>query len=211
MMLTSRRFDFLIAEEQRHGRDLGRLMALNGIDKVKTTPTDRVFRRLRNIYGGLEMSIAVLVTAEIIAMSYYGALRRATRSVILRRLCCQILRDEVRHLQFQCGQLEHLRSKRRGFQARATQAGQRFLFLGAVLVVWPVHRRVIRRGGLSAAGWWRLCWKHFNMAFGPELRYREITGSGVVSPWSQKINSTLKHRSNVCGDMAVECRQKPNV
>src|SRR5690348_12246860 len=36
-----------IAEEQRHARDLGRFLKINGIPLVRTTFTDRVFRHLR--------------------------------------------------------------------------------------------------------------------------------------------------------------------
>src|SRR5688500_3468024 len=67
-----------IAEEQRHARDLGRFMQINGLPLVKTTFTDGVFRRLRQVFGGLEISIGVLVTAEIIAKVYYAALQSAT-------------------------------------------------------------------------------------------------------------------------------------
>ena len=154
-----------IAEEQRHGRDLGRFLALHDIPLVTTTFTDRVFRRLRNLVGGLEVSVAVLVTAEIIAKVYYAVLREATRSAILRLLCEQILRDEVRHVAFQCEQLRKLRSGRRWLGRKLTDVLQRFLFFGTVPVVWLVHRQAIRRGGLSAAGWWNACWREFREAF----------------------------------------------
>ncbi len=154
-----------IAEEQRHGRDLGRFLALNGIPLVRTTPTDRVFRKLRNLLGGLEASIAVLITAEIIAQVYYAVLREATGSVILRRLCDQILSDEARHVQFQGEQLGKLRAPRRWLARAGAMGLQRFLFAGTVLVVWLFHRRVIHRGGLSIVGWWRGCWRAFNAAF----------------------------------------------
>src|SRR5689334_13753146 len=59
-----------IAEEQRHARDLAHFMQNNAIPLVKTTFTDSVFRQLRQIFGGLEISIGVLITAEIIAKVY---------------------------------------------------------------------------------------------------------------------------------------------
>jgi hypothetical protein len=99
--------------------------------------------------GGLEVSISVLVTAEIIARSYYAALRDATQSVILRRLCDQILNDELRHVEFQADQLAKLRSERSWFGRVATMGLQRFLYFGTVLVVWLFHRRAIRSRGLS--------------------------------------------------------------
>jgi hypothetical protein len=154
-----------IAEEQRHACDLGRFLALNGIPLVKTTFTDRVFRRLRHMARSLEISIAVLVTAEIIAKVYYAALREATQSVILRRLCDQILSDEVRHVEFQVDQLRKLRSGRRRPVRVATMTMQRFLYFGTVLVVWPFHYKALRRGGLSLGGWWISCWREFNRAF----------------------------------------------
>ena len=87
-----------IAEEQRHARDLARFLAINGIPLVQSTLPDRVFRTLRHLLGTLEISVAVLITAEIIAQAYYTALRGATGATILERLCEQIIRDEARHV-----------------------------------------------------------------------------------------------------------------
>jgi len=154
-----------IAEEQRHAQALGRFLRLNDISLVSTTFTDRVFCNLRHLFGGLEVSIAVLVTAEIIAKVYYAVLWEATQSVILRRLCDQILHDELRHVQFQAEQLAKLRASRRWLGRIATMGLQRFLYLGTTLMVWFFHRHAIRRGGLSLWGWWKSCWQEFNEVF----------------------------------------------
>jgi hypothetical protein len=157
-----------IAEEQRHARDLGRFLTLNHIPLVRTTFTDRIFRRLRVLVSSLELSIAVLITAELIAKVYYAALGRATRSVILQRLCDQILRDELRHVQFQAEQLAKLRAGRAWTAMALTIGCQRLLYLGTVLIVWLIHRRAIGRGGLTALAWWTACWREFRVAFAPE-------------------------------------------
>jgi rubrerythrin len=154
-----------IVEEQRHARDLGRFLTLNAIPLVHTTFADRVFRRWRRLIGGLEVSIGVLLTAEIIAKVYYAVARDATRSIVLRRLCEQILRDESRHVQFQAEQLGKLRADRSWVGMVATMSLQRFLYLGTVLVVWLVHCKAIRRGGLACGGWWKSCWAEFRAAF----------------------------------------------
>lgn len=192
-----------IAEEQRHARDLGRFLTLNGIPLVRTTFTDRVFRRLRHLFGGLEMSIAVLITAEIIAKVYYAVLREATRSATLRRLCDQILHDEIRHVQFQAEQLARLRAGRRGPRMAATVGLQRFLFLGTTVVVWLFHRTAIRQGGQSLGGWWRSCWQEFNEAFAhpgpaPDL---QLTTAVPVSPALTTVEgeSAILHKANVVG------------
>src|SRR5262245_34813272 len=61
-----------IREEQRHARDLGRFLGQNGIPLLKRTWPDTVFRWLRH-RAGLELSIGVLITAEVIARVYYAA------------------------------------------------------------------------------------------------------------------------------------------
>jgi hypothetical protein len=169
-----------IAEEQRHARDLGRFLTLNNIPLVRTTFPDRVFRKLRNLCGGLEISIAVLITAEIIAKVYYAVLLKATQSVILRRLCDQILSDEFQHVQFQGEQLSKMRGGRGLFAFALTMGLQRFLYMGTVIVVWTFHRRTIRRGGLSARGWWRACWREFNTSFAlAAIRPQEKPSIGI--------------------------------
>ena len=154
-----------IAEEQRHARDLARVLTSNGIPLVRTTLTDRVFRWLRGLGSSLEVSIAVLITAEIIAEVYYAALREATRSRVLRRLCDQILQDEVEHVRFQAEHLARLRRARRSGARAATMAMQRLLFLGTIGVVWVFHSSVLRRAELGWKDWWKSCWRTFERAF----------------------------------------------
>jgi hypothetical protein len=154
-----------IAEEQRHARDLGRFLTMNDIPLVPTTLTDTVFRKLRNLLPSLELSIGVLITAEIIAKVYYAALREATKSIVLRRICDQILYDELSHVAFQSDQLYRLRSGRKRMRAVLTMALQRFLFWGTVLVVWLFHRPVMQRAGIGFTDWWQSCWDEFNEAF----------------------------------------------
>ena len=116
-----------IAEEQRHALHLARFLTINDIPLIRTTFADRVFRRLRNIVRSLEISIAVLVTAELIAKVYYAALREATGSLVLRRLCDQLLRDEEAHVRFQCAQLRTLRKDRQAIGQLLTLGAQGFL------------------------------------------------------------------------------------
>jgi hypothetical protein len=55
-----------IAEENRHAADLGRFLDLAGIERARHAWPDVVFRWLRH-RAGLELSITVLVTAEVVA------------------------------------------------------------------------------------------------------------------------------------------------
>ena len=154
-----------IAEEQRHAGDLARFLGLNGIPLLKKTFPDRVFRRLRHLFGNLEISIGVLITAEIIAKVYYAVLKDATGSQVLRPLCDQILRDEIKHVEFQAQQLRVLRRRRKRILQRITMAMQRFLYWGTCMVVWGFHKKAIRKGGFNFRQFWWSCWSEFNEAF----------------------------------------------
>ncbi len=152
-----------IKEEQRHARDLGRFMTLNGIPIIKKTPTDSVFRWLRHL-ADLEMSVAVLVCAEIIAQVYYPALQKATGSRILGRLCDQIISDEDDHVAFQSQRLAILRRDRTRLHIRWIHALYRRFFWCTAGVVWLGHRPVFTAAGLSMADYFRECDRRLNAA-----------------------------------------------
>jgi len=154
---------YLIAEEQRHARDLGRFMIASRIPLVETTPVDVLFRRLRKL-AGLEVMIGVLVTAEIIAQVYYRALRAATQAAALRKLCERILRDEVFHVRFQCERLAILRAGRSRLALSMTHALQHLLFFGALMLVGIKHAPALRLGGFSLGRWWRAGWRQYGRA-----------------------------------------------
>ncbi|OAI54487.1 hypothetical protein AYO44_14905 [Planctomycetaceae bacterium SCGC AG-212-F19] len=147
-----------IAEEQRHGRDLARFLTMAGVPLIQKTWTDSLFRWLRH-QAGLDLSITVLVAAEVIALIYYEALRNATGSAVLRRLCDQILSDEVAHIRFQSERLALIRQHRAGWQIPFINGWQRFLFTGICLAVWWTHGRVYRTGGFGFRRFWRESWR----------------------------------------------------
>jgi hypothetical protein len=142
-----------IAEEIRHSRELETFMRVHNIPTIKKSAADAVFRTLRRL-AGLELSIAVLICADIIAKVYYAALRDATRSPHLRALGEQILIDEDGHVRFQSERLAILRrhKPRRALFRRALLYP--LFFRVTLIVVWRNHRRVFRAGGFSLAKFW---------------------------------------------------------
>jgi hypothetical protein len=173
-----------IGEEHRHARDLGRVMDLAGIPRIGHTWPDAVFRWLRH-RAGLELSIAVLVTAEIIAKVYYAALRQATRSAVLRRLCDQILSDEVMHVRFQCERLAILRARRSRLTVWWKGAAQRWFFAGTCGVVWWKHRHALRAGGMRL---WR---------FGRMARAEMAEAVGLMDPANYALGPVADARAFV--------------
>ena len=163
-----------IREEQRHARDLRRVLELHHIALARASFADAVFRRLRNVFGSLEVSIAVLITAELMAQVYYEALRQATGSTILRRLCEQILNDEARHVEFQAERLGMVRARHGAMRYLVTMSLQRSLFAGTSVVVWLVHRHALRRGGYPFSRFWTEAWRCFAEAFAISAAVKQI-------------------------------------
>lgn len=88
-----------IKEENNHSAFLTKIMYKNSID-IKSSKLDSIFRRVRHILN-LRCSLNVLLTAEIIAITYYSCLKKSTNSKELKRVCDKMLSDETVHLQFQ--------------------------------------------------------------------------------------------------------------
>lgn len=135
-----RAMELFIKEENFHSAYLKKYMDHYRIPSLKQSFLDRVFRRLRQ-FGGLRGEVTVLVTAEMIALSYYSALAECTRSPVLKRICEQMLHDELPHIIFQSYTLSHFKN---GFARRAVR---RIIMDVTTLFVWCAFRRVFRTGG----------------------------------------------------------------
>ncbi len=152
-----------IREEQRHAALLGKFMDSVGLPRVRSNWVDWVFRKLRRL-AGLEMSVCVLLTAEVIAQVYYQALFNATRSAALRTICQRILKDEEQHVRFQSERLAILRQCRSRPSADTAVLLRRVLFAGTSLIVWRGHWRVFRAAGLTFRDFWVACHRKMGAA-----------------------------------------------
>jgi hypothetical protein len=140
-----------VKEEQRHSALLLRFMQREGIPATSRHWVDTVFRRLR-VLAGSELSLRVLVSAEIIAIPYYRALGGATQSPLLQAICARILQDESGHLRFQASMLSRLTARRPWFADRIIAGMHQLFLLITCGVVWFEHGRVFRAAGYSLGG-----------------------------------------------------------
>ena len=140
--------EFFIKEEQQHSRYLAAFMESQSIPLVSRHWIDTIFRKLRGL-AGLELSLTVLVTAELIAVAYYRALRGATGSPILKMVCTRILEDEASHLKYQSSMLARVASKRPSICQRVLDWLHWLFLLGTIMVVWMEHSAVFEAGGYS--------------------------------------------------------------
>lgn len=151
---------YFVAEENSHARALGRLMDGAGIMRRQRTGLDMVFRLLRKGMK-LEVSISVLLTAELIAQVYYQALRDATQSYALKQICEQILRDEENHVLFQSQRLAILQRSRTRSGLQLSMWARRILLAGTLPLVWFNHRKALEAGGFGPIRFWRECWRAY--------------------------------------------------
>ena len=136
-----------IQEEQRHSSVLGRFLKREGVRLLERDPIDGMFRWLRK-QAGFELAVTVLSTAECIAVPYYAAVRDATQSELLKRICTGILRDEALHLCYQ-GHVLSLFSRGRGFWRESiTRTLHRLMLLVAGCVVYLQHGQLFRAAGM---------------------------------------------------------------
>jgi hypothetical protein len=145
-----------IAEEQRHAATLGRFLTLAGVPLLQSSRLDGTFRWMRR-RAGLPLMLAVLLTAEVIGMVFYLAIRRATSSLLLRRICDQFSRDEVQHLRFHARRMGQMRARRARWRRWLGRTLHRVLVAGTIALVWCKHRRALKAGGLTPWRFWREC------------------------------------------------------
>lgn len=137
-----------VKEEQRHSGYLSRFMQAQKISELRHHWVDSVFRVLRGL-AGLELSLRVLVTAEIIAVPYYRALRDATNSPLLKAMSVRILADEAAHLRFQASMLSRLAPRRWAAMDWLIARVHRVFLTGTSLIVWLGHRPVFLAAGYT--------------------------------------------------------------
>ena len=148
-----------IKEEQRHGDALGRFLDVASVPRARFDWGDAAFRIIRYFLPRMEVWATPVVMVETHAMVYYNAIRRSTRSTILRTICEQILADEVPHIRFQCERLAILHRHRGPIFRAMTMAVHRFLFTTITLAVWFGHGRAFRAGGYSFRRFWNSVWR----------------------------------------------------
>jgi len=142
--------EVIIREEQRHGRaGQSSRSRWHRQDQSKLVRCRIPLLRHR---CGLGLSIAILVTAEL-SPSLLIAVRAATNSTPIRRLCDQILQDEIEHIYFSASASRSCAVLAR-FLIRLVHVWHWVFMAGTCVVVWPTSPASAARGicFLSFAG-----------------------------------------------------------
>lgn len=176
--------EWFIFEENRHARLLGRFMATEDMPKAKKHFADSTFRFLRHM-GDLLHQILILSAAEMIAVPYYSALRRATPSPILTNICNQILLDEAMHLRFQAHSILMLTQKKSVARLKWVRWKHRVLLELAVDIVWFGHADLFRLSGYDFQTFRLESLEQF------ELLWRTVLKQDAPEPHQNSLHSPL--------------------
>lgn len=143
-----KQMDWFILEENRHSKTLKKYMEVYNIKSLEKTWIDSVFRILRKLMG-LECEVVVLVTAEMIALSYYTALSNATDSKLLKDICSQMLHDELRHVVFQSYTLHKISKRRNKIINKIIRGIRKILMRITLIIVWFKYKKLFIKGNYS--------------------------------------------------------------
>jgi hypothetical protein len=137
-----------VREEGRHGRVLRLMVNALGGKLLARQWTERLFVHARRLLG-IRFKLLVLLAAEVIGISFYGALSKAVPGSWAAALA-QLCGDEEVHLDFHC----RFFSLQPGLGGWLLRAAWRPLGWLAGLTVLLDHRATLRALGLSPGEVW---------------------------------------------------------
>jgi hypothetical protein len=198
--------ELFIAEEQYHSQMLGRFLDREKIPRLGTHWIDSTFRCLRKL-AGLELCAMVLVTAEVLAVPFYQALRDATRSRLLRAICVHILRDEAAHLHYQALTLGLVRRPLRNTTRSIHSFCHSMLFHCTALLLWQQHHTVFQAAGWDFPQFWKRAGRRFTRL---QLRIRYFSSDFSTSDSTHENNHPSSHApSRYSGNKANRAESFP--
>ncbi|WP_250564252.1 ferritin-like domain-containing protein [Sphaerisporangium fuscum] len=137
-----------VAEEQEHARLLRRLLEAAGETTIPGHWSDAVFVRLRRLLG-LRTELMVLMLAEVVALSYYRAVRDGVPDLLAAEVAGRILADELRHVPFHCDRLHGSFRTSSHLSRRTAEAVWWLLLAGVLAVVVLDHGQALLGLGVS--------------------------------------------------------------
>lgn len=145
--------DLFIQEENQHSTYLNIFMEAHFLESKKEIWIDKVFRKLR-AFNGLKGEILTLMTAEIIALSFYQALSKSVSTPSLKEICGKMLYDESAHIVFQSRQLSTLSC------SKGIDIYRRFLLTLSGVAAWLYCKPVFKAGGYGFTDYFREIHSH---------------------------------------------------
>ncbi len=137
-----------IAEEQYHAELLAHLVDYLDGELLQKHWMNRVFRGVRSLVN-LQFNVQVLLTAELIAVAYYGLLHRHVDDPTIHKVTGKILADEVHHVAFHSEFFRWQNRHRLPFSSTLWSLQFQAIFVATERAVWSDHGRCLRAFGVE--------------------------------------------------------------
>jgi hypothetical protein len=148
--------ELFIQEEQVHAGLLAQAIRALGGETVAAHWSDRCFVWLRRA-AGLRTELFVLLTAELIGLRYYRALRDGLADPLLHALFTQIVRDEEAHLAFHYESLQRLLADHGVLARRGVGTAWTAFFRVVCAVVLLDHGPALSAVGVTPGAFLKSC------------------------------------------------------
>jgi hypothetical protein len=144
-----------IAEEQKHGYNLGAYLDAINKPRIKQDWGDTLFRRIRYYNANMEIWTVAVITVESAAQIFYQCLKDATGCRLLKEICTDILIDEAFHIDFQTERLQLIFQGKSTFSKLVSRISYPVFFFTTSLVIWPAHKKAFKAGNLNFKKYFR--------------------------------------------------------
>lgn len=101
-------------------------------------------------------------TAEMIALSYYTALKNATNSKLLKTICIQMLNDELKHVVLQSDTLFRISQKRNKALNGLVRIIRKSVMQITALTVWILYKDLLKKGQYTYKLFRKHCMEYLN-------------------------------------------------
>lgn len=136
-----------IAEEQKHGANLGRFLDHLEVPRKTFDLGDALFRRVRYFATSMEIWTISVLTVESAAQLFYQALKKGSKNPLLQEICTDILIDEAQHLRFQQERLWEILERKSTFRRQLRFLAYVLFFNVVARMIWLAHRKAFQLGG----------------------------------------------------------------
>ena len=144
-----------IKEEQKHGNNLGHYLDLINEKRIARDWGDTLFRKIRYFNTSMALWTIAVITVESTAQIFYQSLKDATKCILLKQVCTDILIDEAHHIDFQLQRLAIIFSGKTVMQKIISFQFYRVFYFSTILVVWMAHRKLFKAGNNNLAKYLR--------------------------------------------------------
>ncbi len=136
-----------IKEEQKHGENLGFYLDVIGEKRIGKNRGDSLFRYIRHFSTSMEIWTLAVITVESAAQVYYQALKDATRCILLKSICTDILTDEAYRISFQVERMKTLYEPKPRWKKQLLNGLYLFFYICTAIIIWLAHKKVFMAGG----------------------------------------------------------------